>query len=73
VDIESGRDLSVDQQGEIMVRGPQIMKGYLNNPAATKETFTNDGWMRTGTIIYFYLPRTFTSYKVSTVYIKNKL
>ncbi|XP_060559847.1 uncharacterized protein LOC132719909 [Ruditapes philippinarum] len=53
MDIESRRDLGVDQQGEIMVRGPQIMKGYLNNPAATRETFTDDGWMRTGDIGYF--------------------
>jgi len=36
--------------GELFVKGPNIMKGYLRNPKANAETFTNDGWMRTGDI-----------------------
>lgn len=36
-----------DQPGELLVRSPGVALGYLNNDAATKETFTN-GWMRTG-------------------------
>ncbi|SLN65453.1 putative sulfoacetate--CoA ligase [Roseovarius albus] len=35
-------------QGEIAVRGPNVMREYLHNPQATKETFTPDGWLRTG-------------------------
>jgi long-chain acyl-CoA synthetase len=34
--------------GDIEVRGPQIMKGYLKEPAATAEVFTGDGWFKTG-------------------------
>jgi long-chain-fatty-acid--CoA ligase ACSBG len=37
-----------DQGGEIMMRGRNVMMGYLNNAAKTKEVFTEDGWLRTG-------------------------
>lgn len=43
-------ELGDDQEGELLFRGPSIMKGYLNNPKANAETFTSDGWMRTGDI-----------------------
>lgn len=38
--------------GEILLRGPTIIKGYLNNPTANALTFTADGWYRTGDIAY---------------------
>jgi 4-coumarate--CoA ligase len=39
--------------GELFIKGPNIMKGYLRNPRADKETFTDDGWMRTGDVCRF--------------------
>jgi acyl-CoA synthetase (AMP-forming)/AMP-acid ligase II len=45
---ETGRVLECDQPGEVMVRGPQVMKGHWNNPAATASTLDPDGWLHTG-------------------------
>jgi long-chain acyl-CoA synthetase len=39
-----------DATGELWVRGPNIVKGYWNKPEATAETFTDDGWLKTGDI-----------------------
>ncbi len=50
VDPVTGSSLGVDQDGEVWVRGPQVMKGYLNNEAATRSTIDDDGWLHTGDI-----------------------
>ena len=50
VDPVSGADLGIGEDGEIWVRGPQVMKGYLNNPQATAATVDPQGWLRTGDI-----------------------
>jgi len=50
VDPASGDDLPVDADGEVWVRGPQVMKGYLNNEVATRNTIDDDGWLHTGDI-----------------------
>jgi len=53
VDIESGKNLGVNEEGEFFIRGPQIMKGYFNNSKATADTIDADGWLRTGDIGHF--------------------
>ncbi|HEX2240171.1 MAG TPA: AMP-binding protein, partial [Actinomycetota bacterium] len=52
VDVDTGDDLGVNEKGEICVRGPQIMKGYLNNTEATAQTIDPDGFLHTGDIGY---------------------
>jgi long-chain acyl-CoA synthetase len=47
VDADSGAEVGDGQVGELVVRGPQIMKGYFNNPLAT-EAVLKDGWLFTG-------------------------
>jgi len=45
---DDGKPLGVGETGELWVRGPQIMLGYWQNPQATKEAITAEGWFKTG-------------------------
>lgn len=47
-----GVEIRTDEKGEIEVRGETVMKGYYNRPADNAETFTADGWFRTGDLGY---------------------
>ncbi len=50
VDPETGEDVGEGERGELWIRGPQVMKGYLNNEEATAATIDADGWLHTGDI-----------------------
>ena len=50
LDPATGEALGVGLDGEVCVRGPQVMKGYLNNPTATASTIDPEGWLHTGDI-----------------------
>src|SRR6059036_1609991 len=50
VDVVSGEDLGPNQDGELLIRGPQVMRGYLNDAEATAATLDADGWLHTGDI-----------------------
>jgi len=47
---DDGKHLGIEEAGELCVRGPQVMQGYWNRPEETKNTITEDGWLKTGDI-----------------------
>lgn len=52
VDLKTKQDIGVGEHGELLIRGPQIMKGYLNASEATAESIDRDGWLHTGDVGY---------------------
>ena len=52
IDTESGKELGFNERGEVLIKGPHVMKGYLNNEEATNHCIDKDGWFHTGDIGY---------------------
>ena len=50
VDYETGEEVPVGEPGEILVKGPMVMKGYHNKPEETKNSIDSDGYMHTGDV-----------------------
>lgn len=50
---ESGIPLGPNQIGELYVKGPQVMRGYHDNQKATEESFSPDGWLKSGDMVYY--------------------
>jgi len=48
---ETGREVGPDEIGEMMVRGPHVLKGYWENPNETKKQLEEEGWLHTGDLI----------------------
>ena len=57
VDPATGED--AEEAGEVWIRGPQVMRGYLADERATAETLTEDGWLKTGDVARLELGETF--------------
>ena len=51
--VVDGTDVRISGDAEILVKGPQVMKGYFNDERATAEAFTDDGYFKTGDLGYF--------------------
>jgi long-chain acyl-CoA synthetase len=47
---DHGNTMPIGERGELCIRGPQVMKGYLNRPEATAESIDEDGWFKTGDV-----------------------
>lgn len=48
---DNERDVKPGEPGEALIKGPIVTQGYHNNPKANADSFTADGWLRTGDIL----------------------
>ncbi len=58
IDINTGKDIpeefdddGLTKEGELLIKGPQVMLGYWKNPEETANVFTSDGWLKTGDVV----------------------
>lgn len=51
VDVETGQEQPLGREGELLIKGPQVMKGYWKNPEETRQTLVG-GWLHTGDIAF---------------------
>eukprot|EP00026_Physarum_polycephalum_P005760 Phypoly_transcript_05798.p1 GENE.Phypoly_transcript_05798~~Phypoly_transcript_05798.p1 ORF type:complete len:525 (+),score=53.95 Phypoly_transcript_05798:140-1714(+) len=52
IDVDTGKELGIGQRGEVWFKGPNVMKGYHNNPKATSDMIDKDGFLHTGDVGY---------------------
>mmetsp|Transcript_5011 Transcript_5011/g.9936 ORF Transcript_5011/g.9936 Transcript_5011/m.9936 type:complete len:206 (-) Transcript_5011:332-949(-) len=53
LDIETGKSLGPNEAGELVIKGPQVMMGYHNDPEKTAECMSKGKWLRTGDLAYY--------------------
>lgn len=53
MDVNTGKPVQANTNGEIWARGPQIMMGYLNRQKESADTIDSDGWLHTGDVGYY--------------------
>ena len=53
IDVETGKSLGPNEPGELLIKGPQVMMGYLNDNDKTDECLSDGGWLRTGDLAYY--------------------